>query len=269
MRRLTPQDDWPASWRLCFEYDRLEIYGSLERRGYTYAYSLRREQTLRLVRQAGLTPGAKVLDVAAAQGNFSLALAELGYEVTWNDLRQELAGYVSLKDETGALRFAPGNAFELQFPGRFDLVLATEVIEHVAHPDEFLRQLRELARPGGCIVLTTPNGGYFRNRLPSFSEIGDTMTLETRQFRPDADGHLFLLHARELRDLARAAGLVVEELVLFCNSLTNGHMKLEAALRRLPRNLVETIERATQRMPHLFASRLLTQLGARLRVPGG
>jgi hypothetical protein len=47
---------------------------------------------------------------------------------------------------------------------RFDAVLATEVIEHVAHPDEFLRQLA-----GGVLIVTTPNGAYFRNKLPRFS----------------------------------------------------------------------------------------------------
>lgn len=267
MRCVIPQDDWPTSWRLSYEYDRLEIYGGRERLGHSYAYANRRAQTLRLVREAGLRERATVLDVAAAQGNFSLALAELGYDVTWNDLRQELAGYVRLKHETGLLQFAPGNAFELDFPARFDMVLATEVIEHVAHPDQFLRQLRGLVRPGGCIVVTTPNGGYFRNGLPTFSEIEDFAALEANQFRPDADGHLFLLRAQELRDLARAAGLRVEELVLFGNSLTSGHIKLEGLLRILPRELVEGLEKTSQRLPAPLAQRMLVHLGARLRAP--
>ena len=38
-----------------------------------------------------------MLDLAAGQGNFSLALAERGYRVTWNDLRGDLEGYVRLK----------------------------------------------------------------------------------------------------------------------------------------------------------------------------
>ena len=267
MKRVTPHDDWPASWRTSYQYDRLEIYDYRERLGHTYAYANRRAHTLRLVREAGLRDGATILDVAAAQGNFSLWLAELGYDVTWNDLRQELAGYVRLKYETGQLQFAPGNAFELDFPGRFDMVLATEVLEHVAHPDQFLRQLRGLVRPGGCIVVTTPNGGYFRSGLPTFSEIEDFAALEAQQFKPDADGHLFLLRAQELRDLARTAGLLVEELVIFGNSLTSGHIKLERLLRVLPRELVETLERASQRLPTPLAQKLFTQLGARLRAP--
>ena len=36
-----------------------------------------------------LVPGSRIIDIAAAQGNFSLHLAEAGYRVTWNDLRDD------------------------------------------------------------------------------------------------------------------------------------------------------------------------------------
>jgi 2-polyprenyl-3-methyl-5-hydroxy-6-metoxy-1,4-benzoquinol methylase len=64
-----------------------------------------------------------ILDVAAAQGNYTVALAELGYDVTWNDIREDLAGYVRLKLEHGRIDFAPGNVFELSFPAPFDGLL--------------------------------------------------------------------------------------------------------------------------------------------------
>jgi 2-polyprenyl-3-methyl-5-hydroxy-6-metoxy-1,4-benzoquinol methylase len=111
-------------------------------------------------------------------------------------LRADLADYVRLKYETGSITFAPGNAFELALAERFDAVLATELIEHVAHPDEFLRQLAGLARPGGVLIVTTPNGAYFRNKLPRFSDIPDPSVLEQSQFQPGTDGHLFVLHGR-------------------------------------------------------------------------
>jgi 2-polyprenyl-6-hydroxyphenyl methylase/3-demethylubiquinone-9 3-methyltransferase len=39
----------------------------------------------------------------------------------------------------------------------FDVVLAMEVIEHVAHSDDFLDRCTELVRPGGLVILSTIN----------------------------------------------------------------------------------------------------------------
>ena len=193
MRRVRPQERWPESWKLSYVYDLEEVYGEISNRGYAYAYRERRQHTLDLVADV-LPPGARILDIAAAQGNFSLALAEMGYHVTWNDLRAELADYVRLKYERGDLDFSPGNAFDLKFDEPFDAVLITEVIEHVAHPDQFLANTARLVRTGGYIVLTTPNGAYFRNTLPRFSDCVDPTIYEGGQFKPNADGHIFLLH---------------------------------------------------------------------------
>src|ERR1017187_8950178 len=224
MKRVFIREDWPDSWKYSYPYDLEEVYGEISNRGYAYAYDNRRKVTLRLLTEV-LIPGARILDVAAAQGNFSIALAEMGYDVTWNDLREDLADYVRLKHERGEIHFAPGNAFELNFSYLFDAILITEIIEHVAHPDEFLRKAAQLVKPGGYIVMTTPNGAYFRNPLPKFSDCLDPSIYETIQFKPNSDGHIFLLHPDEVKSLASRAGLVVEEIALFNNPLTNGYMK--------------------------------------------
>lgn len=42
--------------------------------------------------------------------------------------------------------------------GTFDVVMGSEVIEHVTSPSAFVRTLRAMLKPGGVLVLTTPNG---------------------------------------------------------------------------------------------------------------
>ena len=241
-------------------------HGQVSHRGYAYAYQNRRSVTLEILGDV-LAPGARVLDVAGAQGNFSLALAEMGYRVTWNDLREELAGYVRLKHERGDVEYMPGNVFDLQVEPRFDAVLVTEVIEHVAHPDRFLQQAAALVRPGGYIVMTTPNGRYFRNTLPKFSECEDASRYEAVQFRPNADGHIFLLHPDEIEGLARRAGLEVDALTLFTNSLTSGHMKTEAMLAILPERAVRVLDRATRALPRTLQEVCLVHMAVRFRRP--
>ena len=266
MRRVHIEKSWPESWKYSYPYDLEEIYGEITNRGYAYAYENRRQHTLRLLTEV-LAPPARILDLAAAQGNFSLALAELGYDVTWNDLREDLADYVKLKHDRGNIHFAPGNAFELSFTFPFDAVLITEIIEHVAHPDEFLAKTAQLVKPGGYIVMTTPNGAYFRNRLPRFSDCADPTVYEAVQFKPNSDGHIFLLHPDEIQSLASSAGLEVEKASLFTNPLTNGHMKMELLLRALPRTLISSIEVATQYLPNPFSRKLLVQMAVRFRKP--
>ena len=87
------------------------------------------------------------------------------------------------------------------------------------------------------------------------------------QFKPDADGHIFLLHTDEITRLAGDAGLRIDRLEIFTNSLTNGHIKLGRVLKVLPRPAVEWCEAATRRLPHWLAKRLLTHMAVRLRKP--
>jgi 2-polyprenyl-6-hydroxyphenyl methylase/3-demethylubiquinone-9 3-methyltransferase len=264
VKRVSPQPDWPKSWKESAFYDESEIYGKITHHGYAYAYENRRRETLQLLTEV-LSPGGRILDIAAAQGNFSLALAELGFDVTWNDLRAELADYVRLKYERGQIEYAPGNAFELNFPSLFDAILITEIIEHVAHPDDFLVKAAALVRPGGYIVMTTPNGGYFKNRLPKFSECADPTVFEAMQFKPNADGHIFLLHVDEIEPLAKRAGLTVEKIALFTNPLTAGHVKTEPLLKILPPGIVRFAERFTEFAPNPLKKKALVQMGVRFR----
>jgi 2-polyprenyl-6-hydroxyphenyl methylase/3-demethylubiquinone-9 3-methyltransferase len=266
VKRPTFDENWPASWKSSYFYDLEEVYGPFAHLGYVYAYRRRRQETLRLLTEV-LQPGARVLDVAAAQGNFSLALAEMGYAVTWNDRRTELADYVRLKHERGAIRYAPGDAFALELPHLFDAALIAEVIEHTAHPDRFLARIATLVRPGGYIIMSTPNGAYFRNHLPKFSECADPAVYEAGQFKPDSDGHIFLLHPGEIESLAAAAGLELQELILMTNPLTAGHMKTRPLLRALPTTFVRRIEKLSASLPAACRRSFFTQIVARFRKP--
>jgi len=266
LRKPEPKPDWPASWKTAYAFDLLEVFDEPHRHpGYANAYAQRRERTLSLVRQVA-APGARVLDVAAAQGNFSLALAEQGYHVTWNDLREELIGYVKLKHERGALEIKPGQILELP-PSEplYDVVVATEVLEHVAHPDRFLAKLSAFLKPGGHLVMTTPNGRYVRNRLPKFSDFPDPSVFEKDQFKPDADGHLFLLYPEEIRRFAKSAGLSVETLSVFTHFVTAGWLGTAPLTNRLPPKLISLGEAVTGWLPAPLRERVCISMAFVLR----
>lgn len=237
------QPHWPQSWQESRVYDNEEFGEKPRHPQYRAAYRRRFDVTLQFV-AAALGGRGRVLDVAAAQGNFSLALAERGYDVVWNDLRGELADYVRLKQEHGRIEFKPGNAFELGFEEQFDLVLATEIIEHVAHPDQFLEKLARMVRPGGHLVITTPNGASFGNKLPKFSDCPDPSVFEKDQFKPNSDGHIFLLYPEEIGAFCARLGLALREIELFTSFILAGHHTTWRWHRVLPPGVLRGLDRA-------------------------
>lgn len=258
MKRVYIEDHWNDTWKGCYPYDLLEIYGEIaSNRGYAYAYENRRKHVLDLVKSV-VDKGARILDVAAAQGNFTLALAEAGYEVTWNDIRSELAEYVEMKRDKGSITYKPGNAFEIDFTEPFDMVIALEVIEHVAHPDAFLENLSKLVKPGGYVLVSTPLGTYFKNKLPKFSEYANPADFESIQFGPNSNDHIFLLHPHEMEEMAAAAQLQVVSMVCYSNPLTHGHIKLNKLLKFIPKKFVFGLDSFTQKLPGFLRNKIHT-----------
>ena len=197
-------------------------YGSARPPSY-WAYG--RLRALLAMSEAKALRPKRVLEVAAGDAALCACLQQIGCEVAANDLRAEnLEQSVAAFQNHDQIRIVPGNVFELSpsLAGQFDLVIACEVIEHVAHADGLLRQLRKLVTTEGHILLTTPNGAYFRNKLPTYSEIEDFNVLESQQFKPDADGHLYLITPEELTQIAAEAGLRVERLVIWGTPFISG-----------------------------------------------
>jgi 2-polyprenyl-6-hydroxyphenyl methylase/3-demethylubiquinone-9 3-methyltransferase len=242
------------------------VFGGAAWPGYTNAYRHRQRATLDLLLEA-VPPGGRVLDVAAAQGNFTLKLAELGYQMVWNDLRSDLADYVRLKHERGHVEYCPGNVFELGFEAEFDAVLITEIIEHVAHPDDFLYKVAAMVKAGGSIIMTTPNGAHFMNKLPRFSACADPSVFEAMQFQPTGDGHVFLLWPDEVEDLGRKAGLEMEVNTVFSTHCANGRHKTEWLLRVLAVSVVDWGEALADKLPAKVRQKLMIHAATRYRKP--
>lgn len=129
---------------------------------------------------AGLEPGARILDVGAAESTLALSLASLGYEVVALDPRGYPLTHPKLRAES-----SPIEAWETAEP--FDAVLCVSTIEHIGAGDygdepgpegadeRALRKIHELTKPGGMLVLTAPLGrdGYERSRLEELLESWD------------------------------------------------------------------------------------------------
>lgn len=198
MRRLTESDlDNDFQKELCFGDDQRHLYSTNKKKSAVFGYHLRLGEVLRLVNQ--YSPGKKVLDMACGQGNFSLLLAEQGYDVTALDINEDFLKYAQKKHEKGQFKTVTGNLMEFRSPEKFDCIIVGEVIEHVAYPQDLLKSVFENLKPGGVFILTTPNGNEYGSTLKTFSQVDNVEELIPRQFH--WGDHLFLYTIEELKSL--------------------------------------------------------------------
>jgi 2-polyprenyl-6-hydroxyphenyl methylase/3-demethylubiquinone-9 3-methyltransferase len=191
------------------------------------------------------------LEVAAGDAALCACLQQAGSQVTANDLLYaDLSRAAANFRNASQIQLLPGNLFDLDpaHTGTFDLVIACEIIEHVAHSVNFLRQLKRFLSPNGRILVTTPNGAYFRNKLQTYSQVKDFTELEMKQFRPDADGHLFLITPQEFEQIAAQAGLSVSRLVVWGTPFISGEGGFRVLSKLFSSQTCYALERLSQRL---------------------
>ena len=105
-------------------------------------------------------PGAAVLDAGAGEGSLSARLLEAGYHVSACDLFPEMfrAAGVECRKADAEGRLPYGDA-------QFDLVASVEVVEHLDGHRTFFEEAHRVLKPGGALVITTPNMQSLKSRM--------------------------------------------------------------------------------------------------------
>ncbi len=152
-------------------------------------------------------PGGRLLDLGCGPGDWTYHLEHAGFEVVAIDICRDAILYAR---QRAAANFVQGDMRCLPIKSAtFDVILASEVIEHSHAPAEFLAEASRLLRPDGLLVLTSPNGGFVLNGLPSYRESVSDPKFWAHEFGPDGDTHFFHLTPAELEAAVRTAGLGV------------------------------------------------------------
>lgn len=125
--------------------------------------SIIQRAALRSFNGLGLSRGATVLDAPCGDGSLAAALRRDGYDAHGIDIDASGARLLGTAyhraDLNAPLPFADA---------LFDAVLSIEGIEHLKNRYGYLDEIRRVLRPGGQLILTTPNIVGIRSRVRFF-----------------------------------------------------------------------------------------------------
>jgi SAM-dependent methyltransferase len=165
--------------------DELRRSAALEERHWWY--SGRRALVRRLMRGV---PAGRALDVGPGPGGNAAVLRDLGWQVTWVELTEVGA---RLCAERG-LDVVRGDATRLPVADQsIDLVMSTDVWEHVEDHETVAAESFRVLRPGGRLLVAVPAG------------------MEMWSGHDVALGHVRRYERRELLDLVERQGFVVQD----------------------------------------------------------
>lgn len=152
-----------------------------------------------------LAPGFRVLDVGCGDGYWAGIFVQRGAQVVGIDPSGD--GVTLARSRHPQARFeqmeATPDLLQRLNEQPFDLVLSTEVIEHVYLPRHWARGCFAALKPGGRLICSTPYHGYAKNLMLSLTNHWD------RHASPLWDGgHIKLWSRRTLTQLLTEAGFV-------------------------------------------------------------
>lgn len=152
----------PTAEQLNEHYQNLAYFEGEEEQGYLNYADMRKALQPHFARRLGqlklhFPDAGRILDFGCAAGYFLEMAKEKGWQIAGVELSQEMAERASQ-----ALGITVENSLSSVPQSNFDAVTLWEVIEHVPQPVEQLRQLFAQLRPGGVLMLSTPNNGHWQ-----------------------------------------------------------------------------------------------------------
>lgn len=116
------------------------------------------------IRQFGEVAGKSLLDYGCGKGNLCRMASEFGMDVVGIEPDESARAQASTGNSNGV--FASLSDLQRAHPNRqFDLICLWDSIEHLRSPWTDLSAIRTFSKPGGRLLITTPNAESLRARF--------------------------------------------------------------------------------------------------------
>lgn len=102
-----------------------------------------------------ITPKGLAIEVGCGTGAITPVLLNRGLEVTVGDISLKLAQETAQRFQVTGIEC---DATQIPLPDQsFNLIVSSEVVEHVPDPTKALREMARITAPGGHVIITSPN----------------------------------------------------------------------------------------------------------------
>jgi SAM-dependent methyltransferase len=142
-----------------------EQYSAGVYKGYASAAPLKIqtfERRIDLLKRLGAR--GRILDVGCACGFFIEAALKHGFDACGIEFSKEAVA-IAREEIRSRITVGDVNLLREREEDRFDAVVAFDIIEHTQDPLKFLEEIRQILRPGGWLMLATPDTGHFLRYL--------------------------------------------------------------------------------------------------------
>jgi 2-polyprenyl-3-methyl-5-hydroxy-6-metoxy-1,4-benzoquinol methylase/glycosyltransferase involved in cell wall biosynthesis len=135
-----------------------------ERRHFTQLKQATARHYLNLIERCLGRHSGRLLEIGCGAGDLLAAAAKLGYDVTGVEYSEHACARA--RERLGSSgRIVRESIDRLTEKNYYDVCVIADVIEHVTDPREFLRQVYEVLRPGGIVIVATPSLDSWSARL--------------------------------------------------------------------------------------------------------
>lgn len=207
-----------------------------------HSYPGRNDQVLAMIDKDAMT----FLDIGCGCGGTAAELSMLGRVVdgiTWSEEEAKSASAVCREVMIADV----SQGLPTSVSGLYDTVICSHLLEHIAYPQQLLKDIYRVLRPGGALVIAIPNLFFWRDRLSLLRGVWEYSDSGTFDYT-----HLRWYTVESMARLLRKNGFVDDQFV------ADGWIPLPGLRLLMPPRLRSMLNRFVCRLfPGLFGKQLL------------